>query len=357
MQASSIHIKPCKIGSAEKHNRRLRHLDYVRNDLSHLNSNWSNGQSLSDRLRQIKEVVKTCTGRSLQKKATPIREGVVVIKSDTSMSDIQRFAERCNAEFGITPLQISIHKDEGHYNNEQVWKPNLHAHIIFDWVDHKTGKSCKLNKEDMSKMQDILAEELKMGRGVSSSKKHLNIIQYKAEKEKENLKASIKTNENLKAQISQNNEVLNETNEQIVQNNTKIKKQVKVIEKMDSMNIDESKFNEIIERKTIEHLKDEIRTREEILKANVLLEIIRLVSRKLYNLITNCFRTKIDKLRTPAVIAKLFTGGKEELRRNDGNIDTFHCDKETGRLCRNGNIIYPDINTTIKKEIKKRMKM
>lgn len=187
MQATSIHIRPCNVDSAEEHNQRLKPLDYVRKDLSNLNECWTNGQTLSERLEQIKTIVKSKTGRKLQAKATPIREGVIVINRNTTLSDIQSFANRCSAEFGITPLQISIHKDEGHYDREKNWKPNLHAHIIFDWTNHDTGRSCKLSKQDMARMQDILAEELEMDRGISSDKKHLNSIAYKAEQIKKDI--------------------------------------------------------------------------------------------------------------------------------------------------------------------------
>ena len=40
-----------------------------------------------------------------------------------------------------------------------------HAHIIWDWIDHQTGKSFKLNADDMSQIQDMVAEALEMERG------------------------------------------------------------------------------------------------------------------------------------------------------------------------------------------------
>lgn len=45
------------------------------------------------------------------------------------------------------------------------WIPNHHCHMIFDWIDHKTGKSFKLNKYDTSKLQTLVAESLGMERG------------------------------------------------------------------------------------------------------------------------------------------------------------------------------------------------
>ena len=52
----------------------------------------------------------------------------------------------------------------------EVWKPNLHAHIVFDWYDHSTGKSIKTTSLDAIEMQTICAEVLGMERGVSSEK-------------------------------------------------------------------------------------------------------------------------------------------------------------------------------------------
>ena len=49
---------------------------------------------------------------------------------------------------GYHTLQVFIHRDEGHYSNPEdiaTWKPNLHAHIVWDWMNHETGKSCKLD--------------------------------------------------------------------------------------------------------------------------------------------------------------------------------------------------------------------
>ncbi|MBQ9656295.1 MAG: hypothetical protein IJV38_09805, partial [Prevotella sp.] len=46
---------------------------------------------------------------------SPIREGVVNIKPDTTMEDLLRYAERVHERWGIRALQIHIHKDEGHY--------------------------------------------------------------------------------------------------------------------------------------------------------------------------------------------------------------------------------------------------
>ena len=86
---------------------------------------------------------------------SPIREGVLIIRPDTTLADVRKFGEECQRRWGITPLQIFLHKDEGHWLSgqpesgdresfqvgEKWFKPNYHAHIIFDWMNHDTGKS------------------------------------------------------------------------------------------------------------------------------------------------------------------------------------------------------------------------
>jgi len=90
------------------------------------------------------------------------------------------FGQRCVLEL----VRSSIGKS--------TWQPNFHAHIIWDWMDHDTGKSFKLNAEDMSAIQDLVAETLDMQRGLKKSETgidHLErndfIIQKQESKKKE----------------------------------------------------------------------------------------------------------------------------------------------------------------------------
>ena len=197
---ASEHIKPCNIAQSERHNRRdadyIASLNpamlYIRKDLAHQNEVYVApdmvGVSLQQHYEDIRVMVKQKTGRAMQEKdvkftdkkgkqrvrqgCSPIREGVVNIKPDTTMEDLLRYVERVHERWGIRALQIHIHKDEGHYENTEdpaSWEPNYHAHIIWDWMDHNTGKSFKLNAEDMSAIQDLVAETLDMQRGQKKS--------------------------------------------------------------------------------------------------------------------------------------------------------------------------------------------
>lgn len=183
-QQTSIHVQPVK-GGSEQHNKREKELDYIRPELSHLNEYWEKDTQTA-RLENIKSRYFKSTGQKMQSKATPIREAVVVIKSETTMEDLKKLSDAYRQRFGIDTFQIAIHKDEGYPKGE--WKPNLHAHLVFDWTNQETGKSLKLNRQDMVEMQTITAEVLQMDRGVSSDKQHLTAQQYKSFAEEAKLK-------------------------------------------------------------------------------------------------------------------------------------------------------------------------
>ena len=226
-QITSVHIKPCNIGQSEAHNQRtkayLDHINaeklYIRKDLMPQNQSWTSDLQGQMTLQQyydaIGRMVKEKTGRAMQTKerervdkktgkvtkiagCTPLREGVVVCKEDTTMEQLKHFADLCRQRFGITAIQIHIHRDEGHCtdpSDASTWKPNYHAHIIWDWMNHDTGKSYKLDNEDISLMQDMAAEALEMERGVSkleTGKRHLERNDYIVAKQKRELEETKK---------------------------------------------------------------------------------------------------------------------------------------------------------------------
>ncbi len=185
MQKTSIHICPVK-ASSEEHNQRLKPLDYVKQELTEKNQSVITA-TIPDTLKDIKQRYRASTGQRLQKKATPIREGVIVVAPKTTMKELQNLADKFEERFKIKTFQIYLHDDEGHENKNGEWKGNRHAHFVMNWTDQQ-GKSLKLSKDDMAEMQTITAETLNMGRGVSSDKKHLSAIQYKNEVQKQELR-------------------------------------------------------------------------------------------------------------------------------------------------------------------------
>lgn len=194
MAQTSVHLKACDIAASETHNKREKELDYVRKDLTHLNESFSYiPHSLQTELTNIRREVKEKTGRKLQKNAVPIKEGVIVIDDKTTMADLQKYCEECRKKFGIIPLQIHVHRDEGHIKAKD-WKPNLHAHIVWSMYGND-GRNVRLSKQDCSDMQTMAANILGMERGKSSDKKHLSSLQYKVQQQEqriEELEAELK---------------------------------------------------------------------------------------------------------------------------------------------------------------------
>ena len=244
---SSIHIKPCNTKSSEAHNRRTAEYMcnigeskiYIVPELSADNEQWINpnfgSPDLQTHYDNIKRMVKEKTGRAMQEKererkgkngkiikvagCSPIREGVLLIKPDTTLADVKKFGEECQRRWGITPLQIFLHKDEGHWLNgqpdaedkesfqvgEKWFKPNYHAHIVFDWMNHNTGKSQKLNDNDMMEMQTLASDILFMERGKSKNitgKEHLERNDFIIEKQKAELQRIDETKRHKEQQIS-----------------------------------------------------------------------------------------------------------------------------------------------------------
>ena len=139
--------------------RRHTHLDYVRTELTHKNESWqSDSLSLSQHLANLQRAYLDAKGKKMHAKATPIREGVIVIDKTTTMEQLHHFAKECEVRWGLKPLQIHIHRDEGHIKSAD-WKENLHAHIVWQWADEQ-GVTRKLGKQDMVQMQTLLAETL-----------------------------------------------------------------------------------------------------------------------------------------------------------------------------------------------------
>lgn len=91
--------------------------------------------------------------------------------------------------------------------------PNYHAHIVFDWMNHDTGKSQKLNDEDMTEMQTLASDILLMERGQSKAvtgKKHLERNDYIVEKQKEEMKRLDATRQYREQQLEKANQKIHE---------------------------------------------------------------------------------------------------------------------------------------------------
>lgn len=181
MAQTSFNIQPCRVTASERHNKREKALSYVRSDLSHLNE-WCDflNVHLVAYDAQMRKLVKAKTGRKMQEKSRALYEGIAVIRPDTTIEDIKKLADAMHQRWGFHFVQLAIHKDEGSWQKDGTWKPNLHAHMVFDKIDHETGKTIKTTAKDTAEMQDMCARILGMERGQRGSKKeHLDALEYK----------------------------------------------------------------------------------------------------------------------------------------------------------------------------------
>ena len=295
---ASVHVKPCNIAQSELHNRRdpeyIKKLNpttlYVRLNLTKHNASYvapeMEGCTLDQYLDSIRVMVKQKTGRAMQEKevkypgkggkmitrqgASPIRECVVVTEKDTKLKDLLRFTKEVEKKWGIKALQVHLHRDEGHFENpadENTWVPNYHAHIVWDWMDWKTGKSIKLNADDMSEMQDMVAEALDMERGQKKSETGLDhlerndFILQKQEKEKKRLEEEKRKAQSEKAKAENK---ANEAKEQARKaNEDKEQAEKKAQEAKTTLTSTESKITE--KQTEIDELGKRIASKEAVL--------------------------------------------------------------------------------------------
>ena len=138
--------------------------------------------------------------KKMPKNSEPIREGVAVITEATTMEQMKTLANQIEQRWGIKTKAFYAHLDEGHEHlvtdkdhqqgkyldsaeGSTIFLWNHHAHYAFDWTDHETGQCINLNRHDMSELQDMLANALKMERGKKSDKKWRDAHTFKAEQE------------------------------------------------------------------------------------------------------------------------------------------------------------------------------
>ena len=251
---TSIHICAAKYG-AEKHNRREKEMKHVHPEYSHLNKSWeaNDFKSVADEIRKAKErysqkhfcrkavidqngnkvwSIDPSKPKKMPKNSEPIREGVAVITETTTMEQMKTLAEQIEQRWGIKTKAIYAHLDEGHehlvtdkdhqhgkYLDSQegtiIFLWNYHAHYVFDWTDHETGQCINLNRHDMSELQDMLANTLKMERGKKSDKKWRDAHTFKAEQETLRAKEAAQYTEHKKAESKQIQKAIEASNDKL----------------------------------------------------------------------------------------------------------------------------------------------
>lgn len=182
-ELSSINIEPSKINNTE-HNTRFVSPTYLLKEKS-LGVEYDLNHEEAEVLYQslLKEAVTNYTQRTGQQlQAKKLRWSAVVnIKDTTTMDDLKKLTQKLYQEYGWQCYQIAIHRDEGHKDpdtGETIY--NLHAHLEFLMLNKKgiyCFKKGEWGKGKMSKLQDLVAEQLQMKRGETLKDRIKNIAE------------------------------------------------------------------------------------------------------------------------------------------------------------------------------------
>ncbi|WP_258220967.1 mobilization protein [Helicobacter pylori] len=92
---------------------------------------------------------------------------VVNIKTNTTMSDLEKLAEHFEIKYGFQCYQIAIHRDEGYMDENNQPHINHHAHMEFITLDKNTGKNRQreIRSNQLRQIQTEIAQILGMERG------------------------------------------------------------------------------------------------------------------------------------------------------------------------------------------------
>lgn len=182
-ELSSINIEPSKINNTE-HNTRFVSPTYLLKEKS-LGVEYDLNHEEAEVLYQslLKEAVTNYTQRTGQQlQAKKLRWSAVVnIKDTTTMDDLKKLTQKLYQEYGWQCYQIAIHRDEGHKDpdtGETIY--NLHAHLEFLMLNKKgiyCFKKGQWGKGKMSKLQDLVSEQLQMKRGETLKDRIKNIAE------------------------------------------------------------------------------------------------------------------------------------------------------------------------------------
>ena len=147
---------------------------------------------------------------------------VVNIKPETTMDNLKKLAEHLNKKYGFQCYQITIHRDEGHINDDGEKEINHHAHLELITLDKETGKQrWNFTPRKLRELQTEVAEILQMERGIDkriSGAKRIEPRVYAEMKEKE--RANQKA---LKKELESTKETLKNTTQELESVKTELK--------------------------------------------------------------------------------------------------------------------------------------
>jgi hypothetical protein hcinC1_10636 len=158
--------------------------------------------------------------RTNMKEGNKIWEYVCLLKEENTWEDVERLMRRVEQETGYTTLQASLHEDEGHVDENGIFRKNRHIQVDVFTRSLEDGRSLSLEnygrKDLMKRLQKIVSEELGLEEGEPkelTKRKHIPHRKYRAMKEAEKQAAKDKEWEQ---KLEKNNA---EWQEKLAQNN------------------------------------------------------------------------------------------------------------------------------------------
>lgn len=175
---------------------------------THLNQIDKSAKEAMEEINQLyKEAMKKLEGKKGKRtpKESSYTEMIFEVDENHTLEDCQRLADKICELTGFRRIQVSLHKDEGHYEDDGTFKTHNHAHAVFFTLSEKDGKQLArrekgLSDTNLSKLQDLAYEVLRGGVREKSNEKKAYIplyTQYKAQKELEQRENSLKQKESV----------------------------------------------------------------------------------------------------------------------------------------------------------------
>lgn len=154
--------------------------------------------------------------RTNMKEGNKIWEYICLLKEDNTWEDVERLMRRVEQETGYTTLQASLHEDEGHVDENGIFRKNRHIQVDVFTRSLEDGRSLCLEnygkKDLMKRLQKIVSEELGLEEGEPkelTKRKHIPHRKYRAMKEAEKQakyeQKLEKNNSEWEAKLAQNN--------------------------------------------------------------------------------------------------------------------------------------------------------
>ena len=180
MAKTSINVRPCNIGSAERHNLRSKELDYIRPELSHRNEQWSE-MRIADVLEDIRKSTGSTPGSPCRRRRHPSGGS----GRDRGRHDTPAASGLCREVGGaLRNTHVpNLHAQGRRSQRLGRERGNMEAELPcahdFRLDGRGNGEDPEAEQAGHGGNADHTGGMPWHGRGISSDRKHLSAIQYK----------------------------------------------------------------------------------------------------------------------------------------------------------------------------------